>query len=126
MAYRVLKEIGNANISNLSSCGKSMIIYNILSEQKNNLKFIGKSSENVDLISTQITEFKKHGISAENIKNNIDNTDDKYIKAKLNDMLQVYEKYTEEISNSYIDENDNLTLLAERIDLINDFIDTDI
>ena len=126
MAYRVLKKIGNANISNLSSCGKSMIIYNILSEQKSNLKFIGKSSENVDLISTQITEFKKHGISAENIKNNIDNTDDKYIKAKLNDMLQVYEKYTEEISNSYIDENDNLTLLAERIDLVNDFIDTDI
>lgn len=58
MAYRVLKETGNSNISNLSTSGKSMIIYNIVSEQKNDLKFIGKSAENVDLIGTQITEFK--------------------------------------------------------------------
>ena len=30
MAYRVMKEVGNANNINLSSSGKSMIIYNIL------------------------------------------------------------------------------------------------
>ena len=66
MAYRVMKEIGNANVNNLSSTGKSMLIYDILSEQKNNLKFIGKSSENIEMIGTQITEFKKHGITAEN------------------------------------------------------------
>lgn len=68
MAYRVLKETGNANISNLTSSGKSMIIYDILSEQKDNLKFIGKTAENVELIGTQITEFKKHGITVENLK----------------------------------------------------------
>ena len=31
MAYRVLKELGDANFSNLSSSCKSMVIYNILS-----------------------------------------------------------------------------------------------
>lgn len=126
MAYRVLKELGNANFSNLSSCGKSMLIYNILSEEKNNLKFIGKSSENIELIGTQITEFKKHGITIENLKNTIENTQDKYLKAKLNDMLEIYEKYTEEISNCYIDENDNLTLLADKLELVKDFDNTDI
>lgn len=126
MAFRVLKETGNANFSNLSSSGKSMIIYSILSEQKNNLKFIGKSAENVEVIGTQITEFKKHGISVENLKNTIDNTEDKYLKAKLNDMFDVYEKYTETISNSYIDENDNLTILAEKLDYVKDFDNADI
>ena len=126
MAYRVLKETGNANISNLSSSGKSMIIYDILSEQKNNLKFIGKTAENVDLIGTQITEFKKHGITVENLKNAIENTDDQYLKLKLNDMLNVYEKYAEQIFSKYIDENDNLTVLAERLEYVKDFDNTDI
>ncbi len=126
MAYRVLKETGNANISNLSSSGKSMIIYDILSEQKDNLKFIGKTAENVDLIGTQITEFKKHGITVENLKNAIENTDDQYLKLKLNDMLKVYEKYAEQISSKYIDENDNLTVLAARLEYVKDFDNTDI
>ena len=126
MAYRVMKEVGSANTLNLSSSGKSMLIYNILSEQKNNLKFIGKSNENVDLVSTQITEFKKHGIKVENIKNILENIDDKYLNSKLCDMLKIYEKYSEELSEKYIDENDNLTILAEMLDLVDDFDNTDI
>ena len=120
MAYRVMKELGSAK-TNLSSTGKSMLIYKILAEEKKNLKFIGKSQENVDLIGTQITEFKKHGVTVENLKNVADKTENKYLKAKLNDMLDVYEKYTEYIQNEYIDENDNLTILAENLDFVKDF-----
>ena len=126
MAYRVMKEVGNNRSKNLSSSGKSMIIYSILSEQKNNLKFIGKSTENVELIGTQITEFKKHGITVESLKNVMENTENQYLKAKINDMLNVYEKYTEEISKEYIDENDSLSILAENLDLVHDFDDVDI
>ena len=121
MAYRVLKETGSSNLADLSSSGKSMLIYNILSKEKDNLKFIGKSSENIDMIGTQITEFKKHGITPENLKNVMGSTEDKYLKSKLNDMFSVYQKYTDELSSRYIDENDNLTLLAERLELIHDF-----
>ena len=126
MAYRVMKEIGNAKTKNLSSTGKSMLIYNILSESKKDLKFIGKSSENVELICTQITEFKKHGITVENLKSGMDNTKSEYLKAKIKDMLNIYEKYTDEISKDYIDENDSLTILAETLDFTQEFDNTDI
>lgn len=126
MAYRVMKKVGSANILNLSTSGKSMLIYNILSEEKNNLKFVGKSNENVELVSTQITEFKKHGIKEDNIKNIADSIEDKYLNSKLLDMYKIYEKYNLELAEKYIDENDNLTILAEELDLINDFDDTDI
>lgn len=126
MAYRVMKEIGSAKTKNLSSIGKSMLIYNILSEAKKDLKFIGKSSENVELICTQITEFKKHGITVENLKLAMDNTKNEYLKAKIKDMLNIYEKYTDEISKDYIDENDSLTILAENLDLTQEFDNTDI
>lgn len=126
MAYRVMKEVGNARTKNLTSTGKSMLIYDILSEQKSNLKFIGKSTENVDLIGTQITEFKKHGITVDNLRNAMDNTESEYLKAKIKDILTVYEKYVEEISSEYIDENDSLTILVENLDLTHEFDDTDI
>ena len=103
-----------------------MLIYNILSEQKNNLKFIGKSSENVELIGTQITEFKKHGITVESLKSAMENTKSEYLKAKIRDMLNVYEKYVDEISSEYIDENDSLTILADQLDLTYEFDDVDI
>ena len=126
MAYRVIKETGNKNLSNLSLTGKSMLVYNILSKEKNKLKFIGKSNENVSLVETQITEFKKHGVTVESLKEIIEKTEDKYLQTKLTDMLMVYEKYNENINDKYIDENDNLSILADRLDLVKDFDDADI
>ena len=114
MAYRVFNEVGGAVKTNLTSYGKAMIIYNILLENKNKLKFIGKSEENVELISTQFTEFKKHGIK--DLDNIINTTDDMYLKTKLKDMSLLYNSYNAEILNKYIDENDILTILLEKID----------
>ena len=39
MAHRVSSEVGGSNKTVLSNCGKSMLIYSILSNKKNNLKF---------------------------------------------------------------------------------------
>lgn len=126
MAYRVIKETGNSNIKNLSQTGKSMLIYDILSKEKNKLNFIGKSAENIELIETQITEFKKHGITVEKLNKTIENLEDKYLKSKLQDMLLVYKDYVDDIEQKYIDENDNLSMLIDRIDLVKDFDNVDI
>ncbi len=126
MAYRVIKETGSSNLKNLSQTGKSMLIYNILSKEKNKLNFIGKSKENVDLIITGITEFKKHGITVEKLKQTMDKIEDRYLKSKMQDMLLVYENYEEKLEQKYIDENDNLGMLIDRIDLVKDFDNVDI
>lgn len=103
-----------------------MLIYDILSDNKDELKFIGKSSENVELIETQITEFKKHGITVEMLNETMKNTDDSYLKVKMNDMLTIYEKYDSEIADSYIDENDGLSILSKELEGIEDFKNCDI
>lgn len=126
MAYRVIQEKKRAASQVLSSCGKSMLIYDILSEKKNDLRFIGKSTENVDLLSTQITEFKKHGITVSLLKETIDHTEDAYLKAKLTDMLLIYEKYDVAITNNYIDENDSLSILLEELENVSEFKNCDI
>ena len=124
MAYRVMNEVGGATKTALSGCGKAMLIYNILLNEKGNLNFLGKSDENVDLISTQITEFKKHGVGIENLEEIISNTNDKYLKTKMNDMKIVYNKFEETIKNKYIDENDVLTILANQLPQTNIFDNT--
>lgn len=124
MAYRVMNEVGGATKTALSSCGKAMLIYNILLNEKSNLNFLGKSDENIDLISTQITEFKKHGVSVENLDEIINQTEDKYLKSKMNDMRIVFNKFEETIKNKYIDENDVLTILANQLQETNIFENT--
>lgn len=125
MAYRVMQEIGFANKTNLSKCGKAMLIYDVLNKNKNKLNFLGKSSENIDVISRSITEFKKHNISIKMLKAELEKQEDEYFKLKLKDMILVYEEFQNSIIEKYIDENDTLTILAsyiEEIDFLKDSI----
>ena len=125
MAYRVLNEIGGKNITNLSKSGKAMLIYSILANNRKNLKFLGKTDENVDLVVTAIKEFKKHGIAYENLQSEMEKTEDKYLKTKLQDMNLIYENFEKYINDKYIDETDLLTILAnniEKLDMFNESI----
>jgi len=118
MAYRILNEVlGNANLkTNLSKCGKAMLVYSILDKHKNKLSFLGKNLENIDLSINAINEFKQHGITVEHIEDEIEKTEDKYLKTKLEDLKVIYKGFENQIQDKYIDETDLLSLLAENID----------
>lgn len=118
MAYRVMQEVGFANKTNLTKCGKAMLIYDVLNKNKNKLKFLGKSNENIEVVAKSITEFKKHNITIEMIKDEIENQKDEYLKLKLKDMLLVYEEFQNNIIQKYIDENDTLTILSNYIEQV--------
>ena len=120
MAHRVLQELGGNTKTQLTKCGKSMLIYSILNENKNNLKFLSKSDENIDLSMTAITEFKKHGVSPQDLKQEIDKTDDQYLKTKLNDMFLIYSNFEQKLQGEYIEDTYLLTILINIIE------DTDI
>lgn len=123
MAYRVLNEVGGASKTHLTECGRAMLIYSILMKEKKNLKFLGKSEENTELLMTTLTEFKKHNIRAEMLNEIVPQTKDEYLKNKLKDIQTIYENYEANIQGKYIDENDVLTLLSEKIDKTHEFDD---
>lgn len=118
MAYRVLNEVlGAANDkTTLSKCGKAMLIYSILDKQKAKLKFLGRSAENIDLSINAINEFKQHGITVETLQQEIDQTEEKYLKCKLEDMNLIYQSFEKQLEGKYIDETDLLSLLAENLE----------
>ncbi|MCI9178265.1 MAG: AAA family ATPase [Clostridia bacterium] len=126
MAYRILNEVGGKTRSHLGSSGRNMLINYILLTKKNDFAFLGSSDENVELVARQLTEFKKHQVSVENLKQIIENTKDQYLKTKLQEITRIYELYTNTVSNNYIDENDGLTLLAQKLENSKEFKNCDI
>lgn len=128
MAHRVANEVGGSAKTKLSNCGKSMLIYSILSDKKNNLKFLGKSDSNIDMIMTQLTELKKHGVTLENLKNLKEqiSKDDRYLESKINDIYTVYSQFENKITGNYIDENDGLTILSNQLENTKMFENTEI
>ena len=115
MAYRVINEVGGATETTLSICGRFMLLYNIISKNLKNLTYLNNQDGNIDLISTTITELKKHKINIEDIKQAVDKTTDENMKIKLTDIYISYKAYEESIQNKYIDEDDILTILNEKI-----------
>ena len=118
LAYRVMNEIGGLIHTNLTKCGKAMLIFSILQEEKNNLTFLNKSDENIEICMRIISELKKHGITINDLKRVQEKIEDKYLKNKLKDIILIYEKFENKIQDNYIDETDLLTILAENIDKI--------
>ena len=116
MAYRIFSEVYGAAEVNLSLTGRAMLLYDILLEEKNNLTFLKNSEGDIDLVSTTITEFKKHNITEKQLQEHIEKINSTYLKSKLTDLHLIYAKYNQKIKDKYIDENDKLTLLAERLE----------
>ena len=116
MAYRVLQEVGGYNKTNLTKCGKAMLIYSILHAHQKDLKYLGKTDENIELIMRAITEFKQHNITIGELQKEIEVIDDAYLQTKLTDMEKVFGEFEKHIKNNYIDETDRMTILANEIE----------
>ena len=114
LAKRVSKEIGN-NQPKLTKSGKAMLVSHIFTKNKNKLKYLSKSKDNIELAISSITEFKKHGITKEKLEDQIEKTENIYLKTKLEDILIIYKNYEEMLEKTYIDEIDELEVLANNI-----------
>ena len=124
MAYRVINEVGKEEKEPISDSGKAMIIYNIIEENINELKFLGKNYQNIEVSSRIITELKKHNIKVSDILNAKNEIQDIYLQTKLNDIYIIYNEFENKIQNSFLDENDLLTILALKLDETESFKNT--
>lgn len=115
IANRVFTEVSGANEVLISKSSKAMLIYSILEKEKKNLKFLNSSDDNIDIILKEITEFKKHNITTLNIEEENEKIENPELNQKLNEINLIYKIYEENIKNKFIDEEDILTKLAEKI-----------
>lgn len=121
MAHRVFNEVGGITHKRLNDSGKSMILYKILRERENDLKIFYKSSSKqgfIDIVSEVITEFKRYNITPELLRDTIEKLkeDELELKYKLEDLYRVYIDFEIAIHKNYIDDEDELTMLYEKLE----------
>ncbi len=120
MAYRVLNEVGGITYPHLHPAGKCMIIYRILDKMKDEFAIFQKSANCkgfVNTISTLITELKRYNVHPDNLDSVLKHLDEEnYLKYKLNEIKLIYTEFENILSKSYRDADDELTVLAGKLD----------
>lgn len=115
MAYRILLEIGGILNNSITNTGKAMLLTNIIEKQKDNLNFLGKTDKNLDLILRIITELKKNNITSQILEDNSSDLNDNYLNLKLKDINLLYSEFNKEIENKFLDDDDLLSIVKDKI-----------
>ena len=115
MAFRVITEVGGIKSNEITNIGKAMLLTSIIEKQKENLSLLGKTDKNLDLITRMITELKKNNITIDMLEENTKSIKDNYLKLKLDDIKLLYSEFNNEIAHKYLDDNDLLTIVKEKI-----------
>ncbi|WP_251861240.1 helicase-exonuclease AddAB subunit AddB [Clostridium sp. Marseille-Q2269] len=119
MAYKVFNEVGGITAKHMNESGKSMLLYNIIEDNKNSLKVFKKAAKRQGFITTVsdiITEFKRYNITPETILNNLDNIEEDNLKYKMEDLSLIFSQFQKRLHKNYIDSEDDLTILKDKLD----------
>lgn len=122
LAWRVLQETGGMSRTHLSSAGINMMITKIIEEKKDELKLFHRSANKTGFISNMeqmLIELKRYCISPEDMKTTmkekLEKEDSQSLKDKLHDLEIIFEEFEKALLGKYIDSEDYLTLLAQKI-----------
>lgn len=123
LAWRVLQETGGISRYHLSNIGVNMLIRKVIETRKDELKLFSKVAEKVGFVTQveqMITEFKRYCVNPEeieNLANELNSTQpSQLLLDKLHDVRIIYDEIEKYLVHKYIDSEDYLKLLAEKID----------
>ena len=117
LAFRVLQECGGATKAFISSTGIQMMLRKIIEQRATDWNIFQKSVEKkgfIEQLEVMITEFKRYRITPDMLAEQI-TANPGALNDKLADLHYLYLSLTEVLANQYIDGEDRLSLLAEKI-----------
>lgn len=128
LCHRVFSEVGGVTLRRIDDTGKAMLIYSILEDMNAKMKIFSRAVKQqgfIDIISDAIKEFKRYNITPEIIETSIGQIENQELIYKLEDLKVIYEKFQEALHKSYIDAEDEMALLAEKIDMCHIYDDAE-
>ncbi|RDW19923.1 helicase-exonuclease AddAB subunit AddB [Oceanobacillus chungangensis] len=126
LAWRVLQESGGGTKQFISTVGIQMMLRKIIEEKQGEWLTFQKAMEKqgfLKQLETMITEFKRYQVTPEIIHMQIEQmkqfvhkeAGEEALTRKLEDLVYIYEKLVYALQDNYIDSEDQLQLLANRI-----------
>ncbi|MFD2216292.1 helicase-exonuclease AddAB subunit AddB [Metabacillus endolithicus] len=123
LAWRVLQETGGMTRHHLSGTGIQMLLRKLVEEYKQDFKVFAKASDKngfIEQLEVMLTEFKRYCLSPQELEEFVANAqtehDRKSLTDKLHDMAILYKQLEIQLSHKYVDSEDYLKLLAEKVE----------
>ncbi|WP_233880471.1 helicase-exonuclease AddAB subunit AddB [Virgibacillus halodenitrificans] len=126
LAWRILQETGGGTKQFISSVGVQMMLRKIIEEKTDDWRVFQKAMEKQGFLSQlekMIIEFKRYNISPEALQSQMKEIEgyvhkesgEEALISKLDDLGYIYEKLMVALQGKYIDSEDQLQLLADKI-----------
>ena len=119
MAYRVFNEVGGLTRKTLNSAGKAVLLCSIVEDMRDDLNIFSKAAEQqgfIGMVSGTISELKRYGITPDGLDKAADNPGSGGLfKEKLKELAGIYRVFEAALEGRYVDSDDHLTLLAEKV-----------
>jgi len=126
LAWRILQETGGSTRQFISSVGIQMMLRKIIEEKQTDWRMFQKAVEKqgfLEQLEKMITEFKRYCITPDILDEQIESINqfvhqsphEEALTKKLEDLSYIYEKLVYALQDNYIDSEDQLQLLAEKI-----------
>lgn len=126
LAWRILQETGGGTRQFISSIGLQMMLRKIIEEKQGEWQVFQKAMEKqgfLNQLEQMITEFKRYQVTPEILHMQMEHMNQFVHKEpgevalvnKLDDLVYIYEKLIAALKDHYMDGEDQLQLLAEKI-----------
>lgn len=126
LAWRVIQETGGSTKRFISSVGMQMLLRKVISERPDEWNVFGKALDKqgfLQQIERLLTEFKRHNILPEDMTAHIADIEKREhepidiggLTGKLDDLHYVYQEMTQTLTGTYIDTEDQVNMLIEKI-----------
>lgn len=118
LAYRVIQETGGASVQAIDETGKKILLYRIMEEWKPQLEQLriheGKKGW-MDKCYELFTELRRYQVTPLQMRRVIRELPEAQTNAKLLELWQLYEAFTEQMAQHYLDSESLLDRLAAQL-----------
>jgi ATP-dependent helicase/nuclease subunit B len=123
LAWRVLQEAGGISRYHLDNVGTNMLIRKIIEKRKQDFLVYKKAADQTGFIQQMeqmIKECKRYCVTSDGVKQQLNDmqhqgSEDITLTHKLHDFSLIYEEFEEQLIKQYVDSEDYLRLLTEKI-----------
>lgn len=122
LAHNVFHEAGGITRIPINSQGKNMMLRKVVNEINDQLSIYQKTSKQqgfIEKFTELLCDLKKNNIYPEQLQESVENLNEGMMKEKLQDIFTIYNHFIEKTQGSYMDNEDTLQLLMEKMDQAN-------
>ncbi len=119
VAWRVLQETGGLSRVFLTHSGMEMLVRQVVQEEAGELRLFGKASSKRGFykeLTSLFQELKQYEVELAELKQQSEEANDFAMREKLADISLIYERYQEKLFGKFLENEDYLRLLNEKMD----------